>query len=52
MGFQHLTPEQRRAVSSIGGSAKRTKPTGFQLMSPERLKEVSRKGGKVKSESA
>lgn len=40
-GFASLSPEQHRAISAKGGSAK-GKPKGYATMSPEQRSEASK----------
>lgn len=40
-------PNHYTEIGRIGGSAKRTKPSGFAAMSRERVSELGRKGGSI-----
>ena len=46
MGFQHLTPEQRRAVSAKGGAAQPPEKRGFSV-NRELASEAGKIGGKL-----
>lgn len=48
MGFDHLTPEERRAISSRGGKASQASGKGHSFTS-EQAREAGRKGGKKTS---
>jgi general stress protein YciG len=44
-GFNYMTPERLKEVSSKGGKAPKSKPSGFATLSPEERSEMGRRGG-------
>ena len=51
-GFAALTPERRREISAMGGSAGAGTARGFAVMDPARVQELGRKGGSVPKKKA
>ena len=49
-GFAAMTPEQQKAIASLGGRAAHARGTAHQF-SPEEAREAGRKGGRRSAEA-